>query len=973
MSEADIHFELYRYLASAIEDSPSRGNVRFSTVRPEYSEGISGRADLVLFDDNEDPILVIEAKRPGEETVRQIDPYSPDVMEQVLEYGVKLGAEYCATYNGDRLVLFQTLEPGKPFLERPTKSYEIRTVEKFASELLDEVARFRERSASWDNLDDAFITRVRSLHDHVAPELNASFEAHLETDEQFRGSFKQWAGRQGTDFDAAGSDDREEIISEFAKQASYVLINRILFYKILEQAPAYTDDIPPLAVSIHRVREDLNDFFETVVSNVDFEAIFEHDSVFSEIPLESVARRIRDFILELDDQDLTQFDSDVIGRIYEGVIPEERRREMGEYYTPPAVCDLITELTIDDAADTVLDPGCGSGGFLISAYHRLDGLLAESTASHSRVLSQLHGFDINRFPAHLTAINLAIQDLGSFTDNVNIEVSDFFNISPDSFRFRREAVDTGGSSAQSGLVQGIGKVDAVVGNPPYIRGRDIAEKSRVRDHLSEVDGEFISRRMDVYGYFISHSTTFLTDGGRLGFITSDRWLDTGYGADLQQFILDHYKVDAIIKFDTQTFADALVGASILLLTKEPKERERDANTVKFLRIREPMQIDEIASVVRQDLNSNKMVNDPEYRLITQHQVDLCEQEKWNVHFLAPPVYFDIIGHSDIIELQDIANLESGHKSGANKFFFAKKQDWEDLGLNDYTMPLLKATGQLSRIRFDEDDAQEWGCLDINSLIETASESISSRYEDVDMAEAVKKWLLEQGHRTLVDYIEQGEEKGFHERPSTSSRDVWFSLGELERPDIVMTDFTWRVNRTVWNQAKATSTNQFYNLSPKEQIPEKVLGGILNSRLAWLMVELQGRRAGGQGMTRARIALYEAEGLCIPNPTEMTRAEKQRIVDAFEELMQREDELQPKERSVQNTENARAELDRAVLATLDMEDRFEELKQAISRLVGMREQDAGEKTEVLVNRPDEREVIELEGVYEARESTTLSDF
>ena len=98
---------------------------------------------------------------------------------------------------------------------------------------------------------------------------------------------------------------------------------------------------------------------------------------------------------------------------------------MGEYYTPPAICDLITRLTIDEGNDEILDPACGSGGFLISSYNRKKALLPEKEGGHEQILNQLYGVDINRFPAHLSAINLSIQDLNSHTETVNVEVSDF--------------------------------------------------------------------------------------------------------------------------------------------------------------------------------------------------------------------------------------------------------------------------------------------------------------------------------------------------------------------------------------------------------------------------------------------------------------------------------------------------------------------------------------------------------------------
>jgi len=89
-------------------------------------------------------------------------------------------------------------------------------------------------------------------------------------------------------------------------------------------------------------------------------------------------------------------------------------------------------------------------------------------------------------------------------------------------------------------------------------------------------------------------------------------------------------------------------------------------------------------------------------------------------------------------------------------------------------------------------------------------------------------------------------------------------------------------------------------------------------------------------------------------------------------MDRENEL-GEDVSIDATEAERDALDQAVLATLGMEDRLDELKTAVARLVMMREQAAGENTEVLIDRPTESEVIELKGVTQARESATLSDY
>lgn len=974
MSEADIHFEFYRHLQNAIDDQPVRDGLTLGDVRPEYGENIDGFADIVLFDESGDAVVVIEAKAPkgNSRSRREIDPYSPEVIRQAFRYAGGLGAPYFCTFNGDRLVVFQAYDEGVPLLERSTKSYEISDIPTFADTFLDELARIRAGEAQWDADDDAFIKRVQALHEQITPEMEESLEAHLEEEDGFVEEFHEWTAAQGIEYEAADQNEQATVREEFAEQAAYLLINKIIFYKLLENSPTYADEVESLSVSPFRVQEDLQEYFQHLVDEVDFEAIFAHDDVYSEIPLDPVADKVRDFVIELDDQDLTQFDSDVIGRIYEGVIPAERRKDMGEYYTPPAICDLITHLTIREGNDKVLDPACGSGGFLVSSYGRKRDLLPEERGSHNQLLSQLYGVDINRFPAHLSAINLAIQDLSSHTDRVHIEVNDFFDISPDTMRFGREEAGAGGSTQKRGVIDEIGGFDAVVGNPPYIRYQNLGDREAIRDHLTAVDAEYLSGMSDIYAYFITHGTQFLRDGGRLGVIISDRWLDTKYGADLQNFLLDNYKINAIIQFNRQAFEDALVGSSVLIIEKESDQQARAQNIAKFIEVKERIDIEQIASLVESDIESDKMIVDEDFRLVANTQRSLRDLNKWSVLFMAPPIYFEIIGQDDIVELQDVADLHTGIKTGANDFFYNRREEIEELGLNEYTEPLLKASGQVSKIRFGEEDSDEWGILDIHHLISKSLEE-NQTFGD-DKTEHVKEWLEGNGHKSLAEYIEWGEDNGYHEYTKCKARNIWFDLDELDRyrPQLLIPDFVWTESRVVWNEADAVADWQFHNILPNGDVNPRLLCGILNSRVAWLARELEGRHAGGQGMTRSRMVLYEAEQLSILDPRSLSKEQQERIIDALEVLIEREDELD-EDAPLDAKEAERDRLDEAVLAPIGMDDRVDDLKQAVQRMLAIRREGAGEDTEVLVNRPSEREVIELEGVTEARESTTLDDY
>jgi len=416
----------------------------------------------------------------------------------------------------------------------------------------------------------------------------------------------------------------------------------------------------------------------------------------------------------------------------------------------------------------------------------------------------------------------------------------------------------------------------------------------------------------------------------------------------------------------------------VIVEKEKTEYERDETVAKFIKMRQQMSVDEIESLVREDVERDQMIVTDEYRLVANRQGDLRDVDKWNVFFMAPPIYFDIRGRTQI-ELADVAEMHTGKECGSNGFFYRRKEDIEELGLEEYFSPLLKASGQVSKVRFDDEDAEEWGIFDVNDLVVEALDE-EQEFGDTKL-EHVKEWLVENGHENALEYIEWGEDEGHHEKSAACrDRDVWFWLDDLDdyRPPFAIPDFVWTESRVVWNVAEAVTDRQFHNIYPDDEVDKKVLCGFLNSRLVWLAREIEGRHAGGEGMTRSRMVLYEVEQLPIPNPRELDESECEAIRSALDDLMKREEELDDEADNedvdlLEAKEEERDALDRAVLTTLGMDERVDELKQAVSALVSLRRESAGEKTDVLVDRTEKREVIELEGVSQARESTTLNDF
>ncbi|MEO9295345.1 MAG: N-6 DNA methylase [Nitrososphaera sp.] len=385
-------------------------------------------------------------------------------------------------------------------------------------------------------------------------------------------------------------------------------------------------------------------------------------------------------------------ESDFLGSIYEKLIPPEERKKLGQFYTPPQIADLIIALTIKNKDSTILDPACGSGTFLVEAYQRLrelGGISKGMTGGlgetyHKQILEQIYGIDINQFPAHLSVINLAIQNPRAKIDKVNVIVSDFFNIKPkQSTLFGFRSMDTSGQETE---VYALPSFDTVIANPPYIRQELLGkeEKERIKNTIEtdytklsvgtnakKTSNVVLDKQSDIYIYFFIHALSMLNDNGMLGFIASNKWLEVGYGEPFQEFLLTNCRIKYIIEFDRAIFPDAEVNTAIVILQKA---RILDPSyATKFVRFKRKIPLSDMVDIIEkgEDSTENK-----DYRLNILRQNDL-KIGKWNIHLRAPPVFQKIVKHSKVKRLGEIAKPVYGIKTGYNKYFIIDKERAKD--------------------------------------------------------------------------------------------------------------------------------------------------------------------------------------------------------------------------------------------------------------------------------------------------------
>ena len=388
--------------------------------------------------------------------------------------------------------------------------------------------------------------------------------------------------------------------------------------------------------------------------------------------------------------------------------------------------DLINSFCIRNGDETVMDPACGGGTFLVRAYARKREL--DPARKHGDLLCDLFGVDVSHFATHLTTINLATGHLIEEENYPQIARKDFFDIKVhNTFVSLPKRVKTKGLGAIQHRKIKIPPLDAVVGNPPYLRQEDIPKaKKKAKGRLEQRTKEYyrqivsqeakadLSGRSDIHCYFWPHATTFLKDDGYLCFLTSSQWLDVEYGFRLQEWILWDFEIVAVFEsIDEPWFVGARVATAVTILHRQQDEAGRMKNLVRFVQLRRPMSeilahngttagaVEAVDAFRDEILRLNHNTDNERYRarLVRQGKLwkdgvrlsvmmgrsknvgsedpDVQDGEyyggKWGVYLRAPDLWFELLDNcgSRLVPLGDIADVWRGITSGKDCFFFPK--------------------------------------------------------------------------------------------------------------------------------------------------------------------------------------------------------------------------------------------------------------------------------------------------------------
>ena len=264
--------------------------------------------------------------------------------------------------------------------------------------------------------------------------------------------------------------------------------------------------------------------------------------------------KLRRLVVDLiDKENWVSMNADVKGDAYEGLLEknaQDTKSGAGQYFTPRALIRAMVDVMAPKPGETVCDPACGTGGFLLAA-HDYVAQQPHLTKPQLRKLKQetFKGWELVQATARLCAMNLLLHGIGS-QDDEPIVVADSLAADPGD---RFELVLTNppfGKKSSTTIVGEEGKVS---------KERDIVERP-----------DFWTTTSNKQLNFVQHVKTLLKQNGRAAVVVPDNVLfEGGAGETIRRKLLHECDVHTLLRLPTGLFYAQGVKANVLFFDKKP--------------------------------------------------------------------------------------------------------------------------------------------------------------------------------------------------------------------------------------------------------------------------------------------------------------------------------------------------------------------------------------------------------------------
>lgn len=389
------------------------------------------------------------------------------------------------------------------------------------------------------------------------------------------------------------------------------------------------------------------------------------------------------------------------------------RRLTGMYYTPSPAADFMADWLVRHDGERILEPSFGGGIFLRSV----------AASSERRGFGHVHltGVEIDE------VARAQVQEQFTGLD-ANLLCSDFLSVSPR-------------------------PVQGVIGNPPYVRLRNLPDdqKWRALEAAGAVMGELMEPSGSVWMPFVLHAMRFLTLRGRMALVLPYELTYVRYARPLWDTLRARFGSLRVLRTHERLFPDILQDV-VILLADNYGSRTDAVQYQAFERVSD--------LVGERPLVSEQIAVD-----------DLLRGQRPFVEALLPPDLRQLLRGriaAATVPARSLVAFNIGYVTGDKKFFHPTPAQADEYGLPAASLhPAITSTRGLKR---------------------TGLGTSSFRVEEMDRLFLPGEDTLTEGERC---YIKWGEERGVANRYKCQVRDPWYVVPGVRVPDLVLSVFSER--------------------------------------------------------------------------------------------------------------------------------------------------------------------------------------
>lgn len=246
---------------------------------------------------------------------------------------------------------------------------------------------------------------------------------------------------------------------------------------------------------------------------------------------------LKKVITMINEEQWLVMDGDVKGAIYESILEkngQDKKSGAGQYFTPRSLIQAMVDVAQPKIGETVCDPACGTGGFLLAAYDYMKNQSQDKAKRDFLRDKALHGYDNTALVVTLASMNLYLHGIG--TDRSPILCQDSLEKAPDTL------------------------VDVILANPPF--------GTRPAGSVDIDRNDFYVETKNNQLNFLQHIMLMLKNTGRAAVVLPDNVLfEGGAGETIRKKLLEDFNLHTILRLPTGIFYAQGVKANVLFFQK----------------------------------------------------------------------------------------------------------------------------------------------------------------------------------------------------------------------------------------------------------------------------------------------------------------------------------------------------------------------------------------------------------------------